>query len=80
MFYLRQPPRESLDRLLREQSAAELTYSEVGATAAALPGGYRHDRAQADLGPFDDARFARAVARISGATRSTSLAAFRSTM
>ena len=46
---------------MREQASRELTYAEVGATAATMPAGYRHDRWQEDLGRFDADRFARAA-------------------
>lgn len=59
MLTLRPPAQDALSRLVREQAALDLTYREVGATAAAMPAGYRHDRWEADLGSFDDARFAR---------------------
>jgi len=53
------PSSETLSSLLREQGAQELTYREVGATSGALPAGYQHDRWEADLGSFDEGRFAR---------------------
>jgi uncharacterized protein (UPF0548 family) len=60
-FSLRRPSPAALSRLVREQGAEELSYPEVGATAAVLPGGYLHDHRQVDLGGFDADRFALAA-------------------
>ncbi len=50
---------------MAEQSAAELSYRQAGATLDAdLPPGYVHDRESADLGPFDPATFDRAAAAL----------------
>ncbi len=44
------PGVDVLERILREQSAASLTYSEVGATRGTPPPGYRSDRRTVRLG------------------------------
>jgi uncharacterized protein (UPF0548 family) len=61
VFSLRRPSESALARLIDEQKAqGQFSYAEVGATAASLPDGYRHDRWQADLGADDGDRFRRA--------------------
>ena len=51
MLRLGRPSRTELESSLAEQSTAEPTYPEVGATRdAALPAGYRHDRYRRRLG------------------------------
>ncbi len=61
LLSLSPPSLEALSRLVREQGALDLTYTEVGATSAAMPAGYQHDRWEADLGSFDESRFARSA-------------------
>jgi uncharacterized protein (UPF0548 family) len=61
LLSLSPPSLEALSRLVRAQGALGLTYTEVGATSAVLPAGYHHDRWEADLGSFDESRFARSV-------------------
>src|SRR5262245_22038929 len=47
---LRRPSEDSLRELLSAAQRASLTYPEVGATRAEqMPGGYRHDRSEAEL-------------------------------
>jgi uncharacterized protein (UPF0548 family) len=59
MFFVRRPSAGYLARLVADQDTCELTYAEPGATAGEMPPGYHHDRWKADLGRYDDARFAR---------------------
>jgi uncharacterized protein (UPF0548 family) len=57
---LRDPDDESIARVLREDSAADLTYDAVGATVRGEhPSGYRHDRWVIDLGTDEGGRFER---------------------
>jgi uncharacterized protein (UPF0548 family) len=62
MYSWRRPSPARLDRFVRDQSARQLTYGEVGATAGIMPAGYRHDRWRTDLGRYDEARFHAAAA------------------
>jgi uncharacterized protein (UPF0548 family) len=66
VFLLRRPSCDDLARLVDAESAADLTYREVGATAwtDARPAGYRDDRWTADLGSFSHDRFASAAAAL----------------
>ena len=65
MFSLRRPSDGDLARLLDEQKDhGALSYPNVGATAATMPDDYRHDRWDADLGPDEGDRFARAVSAL----------------
>jgi uncharacterized protein (UPF0548 family) len=61
VFWLREPSENDLARLQRQQADKGYTYTEVGATASTLPGGYRHDRWTTDLGSDDDEAFRRAA-------------------
>ena len=54
MFVLGRPGHHDLERVLAEQCSAAVTYDEVGATRGALPGGYRHDRQEMDIGHGDE--------------------------
>lgn len=78
MFSLGRPSPGSLSALVRDQSACELTYREVGASAGVMPAGYRHDRWQADLGAFEEERFLRSAAALRrwGAQRGAGLTVF----
>jgi uncharacterized protein (UPF0548 family) len=49
-FWIRRPGPGRLAQLLQEQSAEQLTYSEVGATAGELPSGYHPVRASITVG------------------------------
>jgi uncharacterized protein (UPF0548 family) len=61
VFSLSRPSPTDLARLVDDQKAhGSLSYAEVGATAGALPDGYRHDRWHCDLGSDDGDRFQRA--------------------
>jgi uncharacterized protein (UPF0548 family) len=60
-FWLRRPPEGALGRVIADQAGQELTYPEHGATAGAMPSGYRHDRWRSDLGAFSGDRFERAA-------------------
>ncbi|HEY8081401.1 MAG TPA: DUF1990 domain-containing protein [Acidimicrobiales bacterium] len=57
---LRKPSDAALSALLSTARVESLSYVEVGATQGELPGGYRHDRFDVDLGPDGDGRFERA--------------------
>ncbi len=59
MFLLSRPTTGTLARLVDTERAADLTYAEAGATAGAMPDGYRHDHWDTDLGSFTADRFAR---------------------
>jgi uncharacterized protein (UPF0548 family) len=61
VFSLTRPAPDRLSRFISEQSALPLTYSEHGASLAAMPAGYRHDRWTADLGPFGTGQLERAA-------------------
>src|SRR5690606_33072336 len=50
MFSIRPPNRETIDRFLARQSALDVTYPEVGATAGSLPSGYDTDHIRVELG------------------------------
>jgi uncharacterized protein (UPF0548 family) len=50
---LGRPSADELARVLAEQSTAELTYPEVGATSGTLPVGYQHDSYERVLGRGD---------------------------
>jgi uncharacterized protein (UPF0548 family) len=64
MLFMRRPTTELLDRLLVSARSASPTYAQVGATATGeLPGGYRHDVDEVNLG-FGDERFTRAVSAV----------------
>ena len=60
MFVRGRPSAAALDRLVAEQGALALTYSEVGATRGRMPDGYRHDEHRVELGRGDRV-FERAV-------------------
>jgi uncharacterized protein (UPF0548 family) len=49
------PSVAAMEAALAEQSAAALTYTEVGATHATLPPGYQHDRYRRRLGTGEGA-------------------------
>lgn len=53
MFWLRRPSPDDLQALLDRARSEPFSYADVGATAAAMPPGYRHDRWSADLGDHD---------------------------
>jgi uncharacterized protein (UPF0548 family) len=59
---LGRPTDELLHRVLKDQEARPLTYTEIGATAGSdpLPAGFHHDRFGTDLGADDDGRATRA--------------------
>jgi uncharacterized protein (UPF0548 family) len=61
VFSIVWPAPDRLARFIREQSALPLTYREHGASLAAMPAGYRHDRWTADLGPFSPGQLERAA-------------------
>jgi uncharacterized protein (UPF0548 family) len=65
LIHLGRPSAARLREFVAEQSAAELSYRQAGATLDAdMPPGYAHDRESADLGPFDPATFDRAAAAL----------------
>ena len=63
MLRLRRPTPADLAAVLERARDEPLTYPEVGATAATLPAGYHHVRAERVLGN-GDALFGRAVAAL----------------
>jgi uncharacterized protein (UPF0548 family) len=64
VFSLVRPSAVALDGLVRGQAACDLTYRETGASAGAMPPGYRHDRWEIDLGAFDERTFCRLAAAL----------------
>jgi len=63
MFSLTKPDKEAIGRFLAEQSAAEFTYPETGATRGTLPAGYTVDHNRVRLGYTEEA-FQNAAASI----------------
>ena len=57
MISLHRPSVDELSRIVSEQERCQLTYPEHGATDGTMPAGYHHDRWEADLGSFEQARF-----------------------
>jgi uncharacterized protein (UPF0548 family) len=64
MFSLSPPSPGELARVAATQADCELTYAEHGATRGAMPAGYRRDRWDTDLGPFDETTFDRLGAAV----------------
>jgi uncharacterized protein (UPF0548 family) len=64
VFSLVRPSAGALGDLVLGQTACDLTYREVGASAGTMPPGYRHDRWQIDLGTFDEDTFRRLAAAL----------------
>jgi uncharacterized protein (UPF0548 family) len=64
MFSLVPPRASAVEALVREQAACDLTYRAAGATAGAMPPGFRHDHWEVDLGAFDQAAFGRLAAAL----------------
>jgi len=65
LLSLTEPSDPAIQRALARDREARLTYPEVGATVRGeLPGGYRHDRWEIDLGSDAGGRFERCGAAV----------------
>ncbi|MGL4551226.1 MAG: DUF1990 family protein [Gemmataceae bacterium] len=54
MFYFRKPSPDRIRRFLADQVGMDLTYAAVGATAAAMPAGYRVNHTRVRVGRGED--------------------------
>jgi uncharacterized protein (UPF0548 family) len=65
MFLLREPTTEKIRRFIASQQELPFSYAEVGATRAAIPGGYKLDHNRVRLGEGAES-YKRAVAALRG--------------